>query len=290
MENNPIKMLIVEDDPECINKIHNLLSEVKGNTFEIQICKTLSDCINYLTKVGKKDVDVILLDLILSDSSGFDTFSKVYSEASSIPILILTTPENEQIALKSIDSGAQDYLIKNQIDSNILIRAIRYAIERHRLLVELHNLSIVDELTNLYTERGFITLSQQMIKLVNRMDISMFMLYITIDDLDKINNEFGYCEGNITMKETADILKETFRESDVMAHLGGKEYVVLGVENPRPRAEILINRLNYTVQTHNNKPDRKYKLSLNAVMVRYEPKNPRTINDMLEEARKLTKS
>ena len=122
-----MKILLVEDNPGDARLTKELLKEVRTEQFEIAHANRLSEAI-YLLSLSQ--VDTILLDLGLPDSNGIDTFSKLHSSVPQTPIVILSGITDEAVALKTVQLGAQDYLIKGEINSNILHRVIRYAIER----------------------------------------------------------------------------------------------------------------------------------------------------------------
>jgi DNA-binding NarL/FixJ family response regulator len=90
-----------------------------------------------LKRLREERFDAILLDLSLPDSLGQETLAKAYAQAHDIPIVVLTGHSDENLAIRTVHQGAQDYLVKGQVDGPTLIRAVRYAIERHRLLTEL---------------------------------------------------------------------------------------------------------------------------------------------------------
>lgn len=79
---------------------------------------------------------MVFLDLSLPDSRGLDTFSRVYAQAPQVPIIVLTGLDDEQVAVQAVRKGAQDYLVKGYVDSNLLVRAMHYAVERKRALEE----------------------------------------------------------------------------------------------------------------------------------------------------------
>ena len=129
-----INILVVEDCSAFFLLISEYLAESQLTKFEITPATSLSDACTYL---DSHDCDVILLDLHLPDSIGFDTFDKIHKTAPNLPIILLTGLNDRQLGIKSIKSGAQDYLLKDEITSSSLERSISYAIERKRLTEEL---------------------------------------------------------------------------------------------------------------------------------------------------------
>ncbi|HIE43503.1 MAG TPA: hybrid sensor histidine kinase/response regulator, partial [Candidatus Omnitrophica bacterium] len=104
--------------------------KVKGISLELECADRLSKSLSRLAKGG---IDVILLDLSLPDSQGLETFIEVYSKAPQVPIIVLSGLDDESLAVKAVGKGAQDYLVKGRVDSNLLVRSIRYAIERKQV-------------------------------------------------------------------------------------------------------------------------------------------------------------
>ena len=128
-----IKILLVEDDLGDAELIQEIFQEEKTARFEITHVDRVSEAIKLLEE---NDFDLVLLDLSLPDSTGIDTFRKVQLKTTDLPIVLLTELDNETLALKLVQEGAQDYLVKGQINSKVLIKSIRYAIERHNKNVE----------------------------------------------------------------------------------------------------------------------------------------------------------
>lgn len=120
---------MIEDNPGDARLIQEMLNEAGADRFDLK-------CIDRLYKglelLSTEDFDVVMLDLGLPDSQGLDTFSKAYNQAPETPIVVLTGLDDEEQTIKAIERGAQDYLIKGRVDSQLLTRAIRYAIERKR--------------------------------------------------------------------------------------------------------------------------------------------------------------
>lgn len=129
-----IKVLLIEDNPGDARLIKEMLAEARSVSFDLEWKDNLTKGLKRLTEKG---IDVVLLDLMLPDSTGAETFAKTHSCAPHVPILVLTGLDDETVAIGAVKEGAQDYLIKGQIDSNLLIHAIRYAIERMRIKEQL---------------------------------------------------------------------------------------------------------------------------------------------------------
>ncbi len=122
-----IKVLLIEDNPPDAVFIEEMLAEAKDFSFDVEWKEKLSIG---LERLAKKGVDVVLLDLNLPDSKGFNTFTKTLAQAPEIPIIILTGLDDETLAIRAVRTGAQDYLIKKHVNSSLLVRTIRYAIAR----------------------------------------------------------------------------------------------------------------------------------------------------------------
>lgn len=156
-----------------------------------------------------------------------------------------------------------------------------------KLRNELQQLSIIDELTRLYNRRGFMTVAQQQLSLSNRNKKEMRLAFIDLDGMKKINDHFGHLMGDAALVETAAILKKTFRESDVIARMGGDEFAVLIVEPMEIGDEIIIKRLQDLIVIQNNSEKRPYTLSLSIGIVHYNPHHPSSLEKLIASADKL---
>ncbi|MBN1521147.1 MAG: response regulator [Candidatus Aureabacteria bacterium] len=136
MNSNPLRILLVEDNPGDARLIQETLSEPQPISMEVTLVDNLQKAYQSLKE---KPFDVVLLDLSLPDATGFEAFVWLYAQAPEIPIIILTGLNDQQLAIKAIRKGAQDYLIKGTVDSTRLMHSIMYAIERHNLKQALKN-------------------------------------------------------------------------------------------------------------------------------------------------------
>lgn len=122
-----IKILLVEDNPGDARLIKESLKEADTGRFELECADCLSTGLAHIDKA-----DAVLLDLGLPDSEGLDTVRRVHEHASHVPIVVLTGLADETVGVKAVQEGAQDYLIKGQVSGSLLVRSIRYSIERKR--------------------------------------------------------------------------------------------------------------------------------------------------------------
>src|SRR6185503_3361558 len=162
MNNESLHILIVEDDSGDARMIQEHLRDGMQDPFISTCVFTVAEAIEQLRAMR---FDVILLDLNLPDSNGLETFLKIQAQAPSTPLLILTGQDAQALALQAVKAGAHDYILKRELASSLLARAIRYAIERHRLQTELQRLVVADSLTGLYNRRGFLMLAKEQLKL-----------------------------------------------------------------------------------------------------------------------------
>ncbi len=129
MSYDPIKVLLIEDNPGDTRLICEMLAEARDAQIEVECADRLSAGLKRLAAEG---IDVLLLDLSLPDGQGLDVCVRTHTQAPYVPIVVLTGLDDETMAAKTLQIGAQDYLVKGQVDSKLLLRSIRYAIERKR--------------------------------------------------------------------------------------------------------------------------------------------------------------
>jgi diguanylate cyclase (GGDEF)-like protein/PAS domain S-box-containing protein len=134
MADNPVHALVVEDDPADATLINRGLVSPQESRFHITWAMSLEKAQQYL---AEQSFQIILLDLSLPDSSGLDTLQRIHQQTDEIPIIVITEPDDEAMAIQAMRAGAQDSLARNHLSSERLTQSIRYSLERHRLLREL---------------------------------------------------------------------------------------------------------------------------------------------------------
>ncbi|HEY9784489.1 MAG TPA: response regulator [Candidatus Obscuribacterales bacterium] len=129
MARGTIRVLLVEDNPADAKLFRTMLSASQSTFFTIERTDRLSSSIK---RLSAGDIDLVLLDLSLPDGQGLDTFLRIHLEAPDVPVIVLSGLDDESVALEAVKAGAQDYLVKGQVNGSWLVRAIRHAIERHQ--------------------------------------------------------------------------------------------------------------------------------------------------------------
>jgi diguanylate cyclase (GGDEF)-like protein/PAS domain S-box-containing protein len=151
----------------------------------------------------------------------------------------------------------------------------------------LHLLSLTDELTGLYNRRGFFTLAEHHLKKIKRKGTKNFLFYADLDNLKGINDLCGHLEGDMAIKAFAEILKSTFRESDVIARIGGDEFVISPVPLTETEEGSIVRRLQDTLDSHNLNGEHEYRLSFSYGIAHCNPEMNCNIDELLASADEL---
>ena len=159
------RVLLVEDNPIDAMRIRQLLARSRRVRFEVESTATLGVA---QERVLSGEFNLVLLDLDLPDSLGLETFSAMATVAPQVPVVVLARPADEAQAAAAIPLGAQDVVLKTQLCTDGLVRTIRAALDRHRLVMSLRGQSLTDELTGLLNRRGFTTIAQGHLRLAGR--------------------------------------------------------------------------------------------------------------------------
>jgi two-component system, cell cycle response regulator len=279
-EQSASRLLLVEDNPLDAHLVRAMLGAC-GLAGDLALAGCVADARALLSE---RHFDLVLLDLFLPDASGLDALRQVRVLAPEIPIVVLTGRDDKEVALQAVREGAQDYLHKEGLDGEVLARAIRYGIERHRLLTEIRAMSLRDELTGLYNRRGFFTLAEQQLRVAGRTGRGMGVFFADLDGMKQINDLLGHEQGDRAIQEVTALLRGSFRASDIVARMGGDEFVVLALETDRDGIEIILRRLEERLAVENAVPGRAYALSLSTGAVLYDPAKPISVDELVSRA------
>ncbi len=239
-----IKLLIVDDD-----KVDRLFIKRELNKIDSTIEFYEADsATNALELTSQHAFDCITMDYHLPDSNGLEALLQI---EEIVPIIMITGDDSETLGLQVVKSGAQDFLQKKQLTGDKIYRSICFSIERNRILSANKDLSFRDELTKLYNRSGFSYYTKKrlkFLKLVNRINCKTQVFFINIDNLKKINDSFGPKMADRMLIHVANILMNSFRETDVISRLDRDGFAVLLTRNcsesgPDPIFERLENNV-----------------------------------------------
>jgi diguanylate cyclase (GGDEF)-like protein len=282
MDNPPINILLVEDNPADVILIREALEDsARSPQFQIVHVERLSHA---LERLAPGDVDVVLLDLGLPDSRGLATFHALHENCRSVAIIVLSGLSDEKVAIEAVQAGAQDYLVKGQIDLNPMARAIRYAIVRRRLMEHVEVLSVTDELTLLPNRRGFGLFAEQFMRLARRTGEGFWLLMLDLDGLKKINDTHGHAAGDRALTEFARLLRLTLRESDVLARLSGDEFVALALGAGESVQRAVRERLDAAVRDSNAAGFEAFELGFSLGAAHFDPVTALSLEALMAQA------
>jgi diguanylate cyclase (GGDEF)-like protein len=273
-------VLVVSDQDDEARRVRQLLEGAAPDRFTVAAAAPESS----LARLARGRVDVVLLAMLVSDRRGLATFSELRGLAPTVPFLFLSDSDDERHGLEAVRAGAQDFLVRSDLDGERLARALRHAIERNRLHAALLDLALVDDLTGLYNRRGFLNLATRDLRAARRSDETLLVSFADLDDLKHVNDTAGHAVGDRALRDTAAILRQTFRESDLVARIGGDEYAVL-VRHAEPESgDVLADRLKRHVREFNRRAGRPYQLSISLGFAAHKADTLGSVAGLLDRA------
>lgn len=199
----------------------------------------------------------------------------------------LTTTESYEPHLKDfLEIKAFPLFDKNSRISRF-VHVVRDITRRKKMEERLLTLSLTDELTGLYNRRGFFNLADKQVKLAKRLKKRIMLLTADLDNLKEINDRYGHHKGDETLIQIADILKETFRGSDIVARVGGDEFAVLQIGYTDAPLEALSVRLQRNIAEHNARHRNPFDLSLSVGIACLNPASSCSVDRLLAKADQL---
>lgn len=253
----PIRILLVGEAKDACG-LRGLLDTEVSNQFHIGHVVDLNLAAE---RLSSDPVDVLLVDLGSKQRQGRAYVQAARAAAPDTPMVILAESEDELLAFEALRQGVQDFLDKQHLNPHVLVRALRYSIERHRLQKNLQNLSLLDDLTGLYNRRGFLALAEQHLRMIQRKGAAL-LIYLDLDDLKLINDSYGHLEGNRALIVTANVLRACFRQSDILARLGGDEFCVLMTDAAEDSSQQVRKRLQQRTDFINALSSWNFRLSM----------------------------
>jgi diguanylate cyclase (GGDEF)-like protein len=220
----PTRLLLVEDNEVDVAMVRALLSESSGRSCQVTSVGRLAEARAHLLSAG---TDCVLLDLSLPDGEGMETVQVVLGTSPEVPIIVLSGLQDDRVTLAALNQGAQDYLVKGQVDGSSLWRSIRYAVERKRAEVALRQQALHDSLTGLANRPLFMDRLRAAIARLARQDRPLAVLVMDLDRFKWVNDSLGHDAGDELLVATSRRIERAVRPTDLVARFGGDEFVVL---------------------------------------------------------------
>jgi diguanylate cyclase (GGDEF)-like protein len=219
-----MRVLLIESEAEDVLFLRDVLTEIGEGRYwngwvnmEILHANSWGEASAIF---ANEPVDIVLLDLDLSDSQGLETFRRAQLAAQAIPMVVLVGTSEESLGLRLVRDGAQDFLVKKQVDCAPLAHAMRNAIERHRIVTASRAAATHDTLTGLLNRAGFVAAADHDRKLAERLGRRLMVMVAEPKDLGEIATAYGEHRRDLTLVEAADHLRSVAGPADLLARIG----------------------------------------------------------------------
>lgn len=277
----PVRALLVDDAADAAVLRQRAAAGVPAGVLQVDLVRFVPAALERLTR---RRYGAVLVSLPPAGEDRLAPVIALAEHAPDVPVIVLVDHEDDPVGLEALHAGAQDVLQRAALEGAVVARSVRHAAARHRVQASLQALALVDELTGLYNRRGFLSLARQQLKAAERGRRALVHIYADVDGMKGINDTFGHREGDLALIEIADVLRATFRESDVVARIGGDEFAVLAIESGGREAEPLLTRLATAIAERNGRGHREYPLSLSIGATVYDPDHPCVVEELIARA------
>ena len=240
------KILFIDREHGEYLLIADILAHVHLVEYELTWCNQLETA---LPKILSQEYDVVLLDYYWGDQNARDLLNSARVQACQTPIVVMTDEMETEVDREAIRAGASDYMIKGQIDSQLLERTLRYAIERKQTELHLARLAHYDPLTDIPNRILFRDRLEHAIRLAERDKTLFSLMFIDLNGFKQVNDTYGHGAGDEVLRELSHRIEAQVRGSDVAARYGGEEFVILLPHTGVEAGKLLAERIRNAVST-----------------------------------------
>jgi diguanylate cyclase (GGDEF)-like protein len=223
-DRRPTLVLLVEDDPDQAALVRIMLESALGQNHELVHVDRVAEAQDEL---AQGDMTCVLLDLSLPDARELQGLLQLHAAAPEVPIIVLSARTEELLAIRAVEEGAQDYLVKGKVDADLLGRAVRYAIARKRTESQARLEATHDPMTGLANRTLLRDRLEHVLARSRRQFTSFALLFLDLDGFKQINDLEGHAVGDEVLVQVASRIREVVRAIDTPARYGGDEFVVL---------------------------------------------------------------
>jgi two-component system cell cycle response regulator len=272
MPKNPY-IMIVDDDVAILDILRQSLC-MEGYT-----CEAFTRAEDALATLERTPPDILLTDIVMPGMRGLDLVDRAKRINPDMTAIVMTGFVEEFSYEESIRAGAADFIKKPFTVQELLVR-----IKHGKLQDHLRALAITDELTGLANRRGFFAFTQQQMRHALRNSERMVLFFADLDDLKTINDTFGHVSGDRALADTAQIFRETFRDSDIIARMGGDEFAVILGNAPDSGIATVRDRLEKRLVEYNARREGTFRLSVSVGLAIFDPARPVTVDELIRQA------
>lgn len=238
METLSLRVLYLDPDPNAVRLLSETLHLAQSVHIELHEAGSLAEALEKLRLIP---FDALLTELDLPDADPLEGLRALAAEYREGPVIVFSHLSSEELSLQSLQEGAQDYLVKEMTHLRLMVRSLRYSIERHRIQSLLRHLALVDEHNGLYNRRGLLTLGLQSLHLARRGGRAVHLVTARLAELEMKPAEAGSGPGmeepalldarrREALVQASWIFKKNFRLSDIVAHLGNGIFAALALD------------------------------------------------------------
>lgn len=266
-------IMVVDDDVSILDVLRQSLF-MEGYT-----CEVFNRADDALEALARTSPDILLTDIVMPGMRGLDLVGKAKGIHPDITAIVMTGFVEDFSYDEAIRAGAADFIKKPFSVQELLVR-----IKHGKLQDHLRALTITDELTGLANRRGFFAFTQQQMKQARRNNERMALFFADVDGLKAINDNFGHVSGDRALADTAQIFRETFRDSDIIARMGGDEFAALLGNAPDAGIAAARDRLEKRLAKYNARREGTFRLSVSVGVSIFDPAKPVTVDELIREA------
>lgn len=218
------RVLLIDDDEDSLIIIRHALDESEHSAYDVEWTSEPGVAVEMLSD---NQFDVCLLDYYFAEGDGLDFLKEIRESGIQVPVIMYTGQKDANVELEAARVGADDYLDKDDLSPALLKRMIYYALERRQVQAELVRMAKSDALTGAANRIGLYEFIDQAQMRGRRHQREIAILLLDLDRFKQLNDKFGHALGDAVLIHVVNTLKRYVRDSDLVARIGGDEFVVI---------------------------------------------------------------
>ncbi|MDH3972842.1 MAG: diguanylate cyclase [Deltaproteobacteria bacterium] len=276
-----LSILLLEEKDEDAKMMMDLLKGPE-NHYELFLAKSFEEADLI---IHREYIDLVVFNLSLA---GLKSLENLIAPAVDLnkpfAIIALVDESDEYLGVEASKIGAEDYLVKGSLDKKLISKSVNLSIKSHHLRQRNLNMVLLEGVTGLFSRRGFMMMAKQELRVAERYKKKRFFIFVEIDEMEDRMEKLGQIGVEKVLRETATILRHSFRGADILAYLENLEFAGLAVGAAVDSSSTIHARLKDNLHIFNSQRVLGFRLALNAEIVTYDPEHPQTIEEMMAEA------